>query len=66
LICIKTRNPIIFAFHPKAQESSKAAAIVMRDAAVAAGAPEIAFNGLKILRLKRRCPYESSGHRDDS
>ena len=40
LICIKTRNPIIFAFHPKAQESSKAAAIVMRDAAVAAGAPE--------------------------
>lgn len=40
LICMKTRNPIIFAFHPKAQESSKAAAIVMRDAAIAAGAPE--------------------------
>ncbi len=40
LISIKTRNPIIFAFHPKAQNSSKAAAIVMRDAAVAAGAPE--------------------------
>jgi acetaldehyde dehydrogenase/alcohol dehydrogenase len=40
LICIKTRNPIIFSFHPKAQESSKAAAIIMRDAAVAAGAPE--------------------------
>lgn len=40
LISIKTRNPIIFAFHPKAQECSKAAAIVMRDAAVAAGAPE--------------------------
>ena len=40
LISIKTRNPIIFAFHPNAQESSKAAAIVMRDAAVAAGAPE--------------------------
>lgn len=40
LISIKTRNPIIFAFHPKAQESSKAAAIVMRDAAVKAGAPE--------------------------
>src|SRR5574344_1921369 len=39
LICIKTRNPIIFAFHPNAQQSSKAAAIVMRDAAVAAGAP---------------------------
>ncbi len=40
LICLKTRNPIIFAFHPNAQESSKLAAIVMRDAAVAAGAPE--------------------------
>lgn len=40
LIAIKTRNPIIFGFHPKAQQSSKAAAIVMRDAAVAAGAPE--------------------------
>lgn len=40
LISIKTRNPIIFAFHPNAQECSKAAAIVMRDAAVAAGAPE--------------------------
>lgn len=40
LIAIKTRNPIIFGFHPKAQECSKAAAIVMRDAAIAAGAPE--------------------------
>src|SRR5574344_2935064 len=40
LICLKTRNPIIFAFHPNAQECSKAAAIVIRDAAVAAGAPK--------------------------
>ena len=40
LICLKTRNPIIFAFHPSAQQCSKEAAIVMRDAAVAAGAPE--------------------------
>lgn len=40
LIAIKTRNPIIFGFHPKAQECSKTAAIVMRDAAIAAGAPE--------------------------
>ena len=39
LICLKTRNPIIFAFHPGAQESSKAAAIVMKEAAEAAGAP---------------------------
>src|SRR5574344_2878708 len=40
LIFIKTRNTIIFSFHPKAQESSKTAAIIMRDAAVAAGEPE--------------------------
>lgn len=40
LICIKTRNPIIFAFHPNAQESSKAAAIIMKETAEAAGAPK--------------------------
>ncbi len=40
LICLKTRNPIIFAFHPSAQECSKEAAIVMREAAIAAGAPK--------------------------
>ncbi|WP_308663082.1 bifunctional acetaldehyde-CoA/alcohol dehydrogenase [Actinobaculum massiliense] len=40
LISIMTRNPIVFAFHPSAQESSAAAAKIMYDAAVAAGAPE--------------------------
>jgi acetaldehyde dehydrogenase/alcohol dehydrogenase len=40
LISVKTRNPIIFSFHPKAIASSTAAAKVMLDAAVAAGAPE--------------------------
>ncbi len=40
LICLKTRNPIIFAFHPNAQQSSKQAAQVMYDAALEAGAPE--------------------------
>lgn len=40
LIALKTRNPIIFAFHPSAQQSSVAAAKIVRDAAVAAGAPE--------------------------
>lgn len=39
LICVKTRNPIIFSFHPKAQNSSAKAAEIMRDAAVKAGAP---------------------------
>lgn len=40
LISIKTRNPIIFAFHPSAQRCSSEAARVLRDAAVRAGAPE--------------------------
>ncbi|MEW9052031.1 MAG: bifunctional acetaldehyde-CoA/alcohol dehydrogenase [Neobacillus sp.] len=40
LISIKTRNPIIFAFHPSAQKSSSEAARVLRDAAIKAGAPE--------------------------
>jgi acetaldehyde dehydrogenase / alcohol dehydrogenase len=40
LISIKTRNPIIFAFHPSAQNSSSEAARILRDAAVKAGAPE--------------------------
>ncbi|MGT2951193.1 bifunctional acetaldehyde-CoA/alcohol dehydrogenase [Streptococcus cuniculi] len=40
LIALKTRNPIIFAFHPSAQESSAHAARIVYEAAVAAGAPE--------------------------
>ncbi|MGE5707474.1 MAG: bifunctional acetaldehyde-CoA/alcohol dehydrogenase [Bacteroidota bacterium] len=36
---LKTRNPIIFAFHPQAQKCSAAAAKTMLDAAIAAGAP---------------------------
>ena len=40
LICVKARNPIIFGFHPSAQKSSSAAARILLDAAVAAGAPE--------------------------
>lgn len=40
LIAIKTRNPIIFAFHPSAQESSKEAAKVLLEAAIRAGAPK--------------------------
>ncbi|MFC4100709.1 bifunctional acetaldehyde-CoA/alcohol dehydrogenase [Paenibacillus xanthanilyticus] len=39
-IAAKTRNPIIFAFHPSAQRSSVEAAKTLRDAAVKAGAPE--------------------------
>ncbi|MBB3110967.1 acetaldehyde dehydrogenase/alcohol dehydrogenase [Paenibacillus phyllosphaerae] len=40
LIATKTRNPIIFAFHPSAQKCSAAAASTLRDAAIAIGAPE--------------------------
>ncbi len=40
LIAVKTRNPIIFSFHPKAQNCSAYAAKIMKDAAVKAGAPE--------------------------
>ena len=40
LITQKTRNPIIFGFHPSAQQCSVQAAKLLRDAAVAAGAPE--------------------------
>lgn len=40
LICLKTRNPIIFSFHPSALESSIHAAQIVRDAAIEAGAPE--------------------------
>ena len=40
LISLKTRNPIVFAFHPSAQESSAHAAQIVRDAAIKAGAPE--------------------------
>ncbi|MGF7530208.1 bifunctional acetaldehyde-CoA/alcohol dehydrogenase [Bacillus paralicheniformis] len=40
LIAIKTRNPIVFAFHPSAQKCSREAARILRDAAVKAGAPD--------------------------
>ncbi|WP_314225055.1 bifunctional acetaldehyde-CoA/alcohol dehydrogenase [Streptomyces zaehneri] len=40
LMALKTRNPVVFAFHPSAQECSAQAARVVRDAALAAGAPE--------------------------
>jgi len=40
LICIKTRNPIIFGFHPSAQQCSKEAAKTLYEAAIKAGAPK--------------------------
>ncbi|MBQ6058064.1 MAG: bifunctional acetaldehyde-CoA/alcohol dehydrogenase [Treponema sp.] len=40
LICLKTRNPIIFSFHPSAIKCSIEAAKIVYEAAVKAGAPE--------------------------
>lgn len=40
LICLKTRNGIIFSPHPRAKKSTIAAAQIILDAAVKAGAPE--------------------------
>ena len=40
LIAAKTRNVIIFGFHPSAQKCSSEAARILRDAAVEAGAPK--------------------------
>ncbi len=40
LVAVKTRNPIIFGFHPSAQKCSAEAARIVYEAAVAAGAPK--------------------------
>ena len=40
LICLKTRNGIIISPHPRAKKSTTAAAKIVLEAAVAAGAPE--------------------------
>ena len=40
IISAKTRNVIIFGFHPSAQKCSSKAAEILRDAAVKAGAPK--------------------------
>lgn len=40
LICAKTRNPIIFGFHPGAQKCCSETAKILKKAAIEAGAPE--------------------------
>ncbi|MBW1606117.1 aldehyde dehydrogenase family protein [Lactobacillus sp. Sy-1] len=47
IIAMKTRNPIIFSFHPQAMKSSSEAARILRDAAVAAGAPKNAIQWIE-------------------
>jgi len=51
LISLKTRNPIIFSFHPSAYECSVQAATVIRDAAIAAGAPENCIQWLGVKSM---------------
>lgn len=57
LIAIKTRNPIIFSFHPSAFESSKMAAILMKEAAEAAGAPK---NCIQWLEVRGKCAMHAT------
>ena len=47
LICAKTRNPIIFGFHPGARNCCIETAKILRDAAVSAGAPEDLIQWIK-------------------
>lgn len=47
LIAAKTRNPIIFAFHPSSQKCSVLAAKTMLEAAVRAGAPRYAIGWIE-------------------
>jgi acetaldehyde dehydrogenase/alcohol dehydrogenase len=48
LICAKTRNPIIFAFHPSAQKCSVEAARILRDAAIKKGAPKHCIQWIEV------------------
>ena len=48
MIAAKARCPIIFGFHPSAQQCSAEAARIVRDAAVAAGAPKDCVQWIEI------------------
>ena len=52
LICTKTRNPVIFGFHPSAQKCSVEAAKVLRDAAIAHGAPEYCIQWIEFPSIE--------------
>ena len=61
LICLKTRNGIIISPHPRAKKSTIAAAKIVLEAAVAAGAPEgiIAWIDVPSLELTNMLMQES-------
>ncbi|WP_057492912.1 bifunctional acetaldehyde-CoA/alcohol dehydrogenase [Staphylococcus epidermidis] len=52
MIAIKTGNPIIFAFHPSAQQSSKHAAKVILEVAIKAGAPKDCIQWIEIPSIE--------------
>ena len=52
LICAKTRNPIIFAFHPSAQKCSAEAARILKEAAVKNGAPEHCIQWIEVPSME--------------
>ncbi|MBD8497787.1 bifunctional acetaldehyde-CoA/alcohol dehydrogenase [Paenibacillus arenosi] len=52
LISIKTRNPIIFAFHPSAQRCSAEAAKTLAEAAVKYGAPEHCIQWIELPSME--------------
>ena len=52
LICLKTRNAIIISPHPRAKKSTIAAAKIVLDAAVKAGAPENIIGWIDIPSLE--------------
>lgn len=52
LICAKSRNPIIFGFHPSAQKCSLEAAKILRDAAVKHGASEYCIQWIETPSLE--------------
>nr|WP_205408737.1 bifunctional acetaldehyde-CoA/alcohol dehydrogenase [Enterococcus timonensis] len=52
LMALKTRNAIVFAFHPQAQKCSSHAAKILYDAAVAAGAPKDIIQWVEVPSLE--------------
>ena len=56
LLCLKTRNAIIISPHPRAKESTIAAAKVVYEAAVAAGAPENIISWIDVRSCVNRTP----------
>ena len=69
LISLKTRNGIIISPHPRAKKSTAAAAKIVLDAAVAAGAPEniiswINSGEIAIPEMQRPFVWEASKVRD--